>query len=147
MFVSTERTAESAVAILAPFLPFLLRTKKSRSQNLADVIAEHGGPAAWDKAQAVWQTFERNLQDDIEEVQGLALGLAARPTDEGRRATFAALLIPLLKEQPQLTREIFEQLNGPMPNQQSLADHGNFIDSVEKQKKASTKNKNKDKQR
>jgi CHAD domain-containing protein len=112
MFISTERTAASAVAILAPFLPFLLHTRKSRSQNLADVIDEYGGQEAWDMAQTLWQTFKCNLDDeDMEEVEGLALGLAARPSDQERRTTFIVMLVPLLKEEPQLTREIFRQLS------------------------------------
>ncbi len=136
MFVSTERTAASAVAILAPFLPFFLHTKKSSTQNLTEVIATHGGPAAWEKALILWQTFERHLQDDMEEVQGLALGLAARPDDQGRRATFAAMLIPLLKERPQLTREIFEQLGGKLTNQPKLATYNRDVEKVKRRKKS-----------
>ncbi len=56
MIADVGQIAATTVTALAPFTPLLLEVGKAGGQKFAEVIAEKGGEAAWNKAQSVWKS-------------------------------------------------------------------------------------------
>jgi hypothetical protein len=92
MAADIGQIAAATVATLAPFTPFLIEAGKAGGKKLAEVIAEKGGEAAWQKAQALWDKVRVHFGDDPE-VQSAATMVATKPEDEtgrppARRSSF-----------------------------------------------------------
>jgi len=121
--------AAAAVSMLAPFTPFLIDTGKAGGQKLAEVIAEKGGEAAWNKAKALWDICQANFDDDME-VKGSTMMLAARPNDESRQTTLAEILGTRLHERPEIAEKIFEMIGREQAVQQVLANRGSWVEQV-----------------
>ena len=97
--------AQSLVTYLAPFLPYLMKAGEK-------VIEEGGkkfGAAAWDQALAIWNKIRPQVEAKPAAVEA-AQDVAEAPGDADAQATFRQQLKKLLRDDPDLTREIEELL-------------------------------------
>ncbi len=122
-------TAATVVA-LAPFTPFLIEVGKAGGKKLAEVLAEKGGEAAWEKAQSLWGKLEESHIDKDEDAQDAARMLARKPEDENRQTMLAEVLGAHLEENPELADELFDLLGGQEAVQQVLADRSSWVEDV-----------------
>ncbi len=129
MPVDVGQIAAATVAALAPFTPFLIEVGKAGGEKLAEVMAEKGGEAAWQKAQALWGRLKARFDDDPE-VKSAATMVAARPEDETRQTMLAEVLGARLGEDPVLARQLLELLGGGEAVQRVLADRGSWVEDV-----------------
>lgn len=138
MTAEVGQTAAAVVATLAPFMPFLIDVGKAGAEKLAEVITEKGGEAAWEKAKALWGKLKARFGDDPE-VESAAAMVAAKPRDEARQMMLAEVLGARLKENPELTQELFDLLGGQKAMQQVLADRSSWVENVTQRMKGSGK--------
>jgi hypothetical protein len=132
MIVDVGQVTATAVATLAPFMPFLVDAGKAVGLKFAEVISERGGEAAWNKAQALWSKLRSRFGDDPE-VTSAATMVATKPEDEARQTMLAEVLGARLKENPDFAAEIFELLGGQQAVQQVLAERGSWVEDVTQQ--------------
>lgn len=121
--------AAAIVSTLAPFLPFLVEVGKAGGEKLAEVIAEKGGKAAWERTRALWGRLKARLGKDSE-MDGAVKLVAAKPEDESRQAMLAEVLGARLREDPALAQELFALLGGQKAVQQVLAERGSWVEDV-----------------
>lgn len=124
--------AMATVATLAPFAPFLVDIGKASGKKFLEAIAEKGGEAAWDKAQAVWNSLKPKFKKDAE-IQIAAQMVALKPEDEARQSVWAEVLTARLKEDPELAQELFDLLGRQETIQRVMADHSSWVERVTQQ--------------
>ena len=103
--------ATGAAALLRPFLPHLLELGTATAEQLRDAIAEKGGEAVWQRAQAVWNKLRARYRDDVE-VDSAAQMVAADPADDVRMDLLAQVLAKRLEGDPAFQRELAEAAGG-----------------------------------
>ena len=103
--------ASAVGATLAPFTPFLLNISIEGGKKLAEVMAEKGGEAAWNKAQSSWHKIKDRAGDDPK-VQGAALMVSAGPEDVSAQAILVRALDACLRKYPDLAQEFADLLGG-----------------------------------
>jgi hypothetical protein len=129
MAVDIGQITAATVTTLAPFMPFLIEAGKAGGKKLAEVIAEKGGEAAWEKAQSLWSKLKTRLGDDPE-VTIVATMVAAKPEDEPRQTMLAEVLGAHLRENPDLAQELFDLLGRQEAVQQVLAHRSSWVEDV-----------------
>jgi hypothetical protein len=117
--------AASVVTSLAPFTPYLVEGGK----KMVEVIAEKGGEAAWQKAQALWDKVMARHSDD-NRIKGAALMVSANPADELAQKQLAIALGARLKEDPLLIEELHKILGGREALQQVVADRSSWVEDI-----------------
>lgn len=93
--------AQSLVAYLAPFLPYLMKA----GEKVVEEGAKKFGTAAWDQALAVWNKIRPQMEAKPAAVEA-AQDVAEAPDDEDAQATLRQQLKKLLRDDPDLTSEI-----------------------------------------
>src|ERR1041385_2611106 len=93
--------AQSLVAYLAPFLPYLMKA----GEKVVEEGAKKFGTVAWDQALAVWNKIRPQVEAKPAAVEA-AQDVADAPDDEDAQATFRQQLKKLLRDDPELTRDI-----------------------------------------
>lgn len=129
MTTDVGQVAATTVDTLAPFTPFLVEMGKAGGKKLAEVIAEKGSKAAWEKAQALWDKVKARFGDDAE-VNSAATMVAAKPEDEARQTMLAEVLGTRLQDDPALAQELFDLLGGREAVQQVLAERSSWVEDV-----------------
>jgi hypothetical protein len=124
-----ELLAASIATTLAPFTPYLVEAGKESAKKLAAALVEKGGPAAWKKAQGLWEKIQTHFGDDPK-LKGAALMVSAEPADETLQKMLASILSARLNEKPELADELLAFLGGPGAVQKILADHKSAIQDV-----------------
>ncbi len=119
----------ATAATVAPFAPFLVEAGKVGGQKLVEVIAEKGGEAAWQKAQALWGKLSLYFGDDPE-VTSMATLVAIRPEDEARQKMLAEVISTRLQESPELAQELFYLMGGREAVQEVVAGHSGWIEDI-----------------
>jgi hypothetical protein len=130
--MDTPQIAAAVASILAPFLPYLTEVGKETGKKLAEVIAEKGGQAVWEKAKQLWT----KLKDDADHapaVQGAAIMVAAQPEDEFNRTALARAIGVYLQKNPKLAKELLDLLGGSNSVQEVLADKESLVQRVEQE--------------
>ncbi len=136
MVVDIGQIAATVVTTLAPFTPFLLDVGKAGGQKLAEVIAEKGGDAAWNKAQAVWNILKARFGGDQEVTSAVGM-VAAKPQDETRQTLLAEVLGTHMQADPELAEQILKLLGGQQAVQQVLAERGSWVEDISQHIKGS----------
>jgi hypothetical protein len=113
--------ATAAVALLAPYLPYLV----SAAKGAAEAIGKKGGEAAWTKAQEIWTKITSPAADSPA-LQGAAAVLASNPEDSTYQTTLAKVLAARLESDPNLARELAQLLGGPDAIQTVLIKQGSL---------------------
>ena len=124
--------ASAVGATLAPFTPFLLNISIEGGKKLAEVMAEKGGEAAWNKAQSSWHKIKDRAGDDPK-VQGAALMVSAGPEDVSAQAILVRALDACLRKYPDLAQELADLLGGEPGIQQVLANQDSWVQDVAQQ--------------
>jgi hypothetical protein len=132
MIADAGQIAATTVTALAPFTPFLIEVGKAGGQKLTEMLAEKGGEAAWNKAQALWKKLKAHFGDDLE-VTGALTMVSVKPEDENRQTILAEVLGVRLKEHPEIAEEIFNVLGGQQAVQQVLAERESWVEDVTQQ--------------
>jgi hypothetical protein len=129
METDVVQIAAAAAATLAPFLPFLAELGKAGGRKLAEVIAEKGGEAAWNRARGLWEKIRSRCEDDLE-LESASAMVATKPEDETRQTMLAEVLAARLQEDPELTHEFLAILGGQEAIQEVLADRSSWVENV-----------------
>lgn len=132
MIVDAGQVAATTVTALAPFTPFLIEVGKAGGQRFADILAEKGGEAAWEEAQALWEKVKGHFGKDPEVTGALTL-VASKPDDENRQTMLAEVLSVRLKEHPEIAEEIFNLLGNRQTVQQVLAERESSVEDVDQE--------------
>lgn len=134
MDVDVEKIAEGVVAILAPYMPYLIEVSKSGGKKIVEKIAEKGGEAAWDKANKLWEKLKGHFTDNAEIISAINL-VTIDPNDRNRLLMLSKLLGTYLYKNPILTQEIMELLGGREEMQQVLSRNESLVHGVEQHMK------------
>ena len=129
MAVDVGMVAAATVTTIAPFTPFLIEIGKASAKKLTEVVAEKGGEAAWQKAQALWQKAKANLGKDTI-FQSAATMVADNPDDEARQKMLAQVLAERLNKEEAFAEELWGLLGGRDSIQQVLADGGSWVEDI-----------------
>ncbi len=135
MVLEIGSVVATTVIKIAPFMPFLIGLGQAGAKKLAEMTAEAGGKAAWDKAKALWTKINAYFGNDPE-VQSAAKLLAAKPEDETRQTMLATVLGDALKDKPELAQEIFDLLGGQKVVQEVIAERSSWVENVTQKLKA-----------
>ncbi|HEY9697640.1 MAG TPA: CHAT domain-containing protein [Trichocoleus sp.] len=98
-------------AFLAPFLPFLMKFGEKASEK----AGEKFGESAWTKAMGIWSKLHPKLEAK-DDARIAAEQVATKPESEARKAVFQEELDTLLKENPDLAKEIARILQEDAPD-------------------------------
>jgi len=134
MATDIVQIATGVATVIAPFAPFLVEAGKVSGKKLAEVIAEKGGEAGWEKAQQLWNKIKARIGDDPEVTSAMTM-VAARPEDQTRQTMLAEVLAERLKSEPALADELLELMGGEESVQQVLADRSSFVEDVQQRMK------------
>lgn len=98
-------------AFLVPFLPFLMKFGEKASEK----AGEKFGEGAWTKATGIWSKLQPKLEVK-DDARIAAEQVATKPESEARKAVFQEELDALLKENPDLAKEIAKILQEDAPD-------------------------------
>lgn len=127
--IGVIETAGAVVTFLSPFMPYLKKAGEVAGKKLVEMIAEKGGEAAWQKAQALWGRIT-GRSSETAEVDSAANLVAAKPGDETYQGVFAKALADYLEKNPDLAKELVELMGGEQSVQEVLAERGSWIEGV-----------------
>ena len=122
--------AQSAVALVSPFLPYLLSAGQTLTESvqkkLTDVIAENGGTVVWETANKVWNRITSLFQGNRTAEAKLTLA-ADEPGVPGHLTSLVKELEKRLAEDAALVREFQDLLEGNPAVQKMIAGRRGLI--------------------
>lgn len=127
--MNIEQIATAVTTVLVPFTPFLIEAGKEGGKKLAEVIAEKGGEAAWEKAQRTWAAIKDRFGDD-KEVKNITELVAEKPENARYQDNLKQLLIERMQEDADFTNNLLAALGGEQAVQQIIARNSSVIEDV-----------------
>jgi len=124
-----SQTSTAVVAILGPFLPFLVETGKESIKKLSEVIAEKGGEVVFDKAKSLWSKVT-SWFPSAPKLETAANSLASDPDDEDFQHKLAKELGIYLQNHPDSLQEILKFFGSGESIQHVIADKGSFVENI-----------------
>lgn len=114
----------STLALLSPYLPYLVKGIKVVGEKAAEKVGEKSGELAAEKAQKVWNVIKRKKGASADKVKTAAEELSKNADDTDWQLMFTKGLTQLLCDDPKLLDEIMTILE-VVSGQQVLSATGN----------------------
>ncbi len=127
-----EEVVASTLAILSPYLPYLIKGVKVVGEKAAEKIGEKSGEITTEKAQKIWIAIKKKKGASADKVKVAADELSKNADDPDWQVMFKKGLAQLLNDDPKLLSEITKILD-TTSGKQILSATGN-INAEVKQK-------------
>ena len=102
--------AKEAVAFLAPFLPYLVKSGEALAEEAGKKLGEQAGAGAWDKAKSLFGKLLPKIDSKPAAKEALA-DVAANPNDEDLRGALRSQLKKIFAEDESFAQEVFKFQN------------------------------------
>lgn len=131
MNVNPAEVSSAIVAILTPFMPYLVNAAQFSASAIGEMVVQNGGEAAWQRAQILWGKIVNHHKDDAV-INGAATMLAAQPENERFQSSLAHELAMRLQDEQALLNEIIAVIGGQESVQKILANNSLVEDITQK---------------
>lgn len=126
-------TAAAAASILAPLVPYLVKTGVALATGVtkgaSEAIGKAGGEATWQAAVRVWDKIVGKA-DERDGVKAAAQTLSLEPEEPDTQKAFARALKRLFEREPELAQAVRTELGGQEQIQEMLAENGGRLSCV-----------------